>query len=116
MDAWTVEIDDDLLRELDQWSEERQLEALAIQQRLERGGPEALGLIDATASDRSGMPGEAEYVAMYCQRSGRSSIPEWNLYLAFSMFRLACILLGVYARVLQGNAASSHALQPVAHP
>ena len=47
MDAWTVEIDDDLLRELDQWSEERQLEALAIQQRLERGGPEALGLIKA---------------------------------------------------------------------
>ena len=73
--------------------------------------PEALGLIDATASDRSGMPGEAEYVAMYCQRSGRSSIPEWNFYLAFSMFRLASILQGVYARGLQGNAASSHALQ-----
>jgi len=47
MAVWTVEIDDDLLRELDQWSEERQLEALAIQQRLERGGPEALGLIKA---------------------------------------------------------------------
>lgn len=47
MDAWTVEIDDDLLRELDQWSEERQFEALAIQQRLERGGPETLGLIKA---------------------------------------------------------------------
>jgi aminoglycoside phosphotransferase (APT) family kinase protein len=72
---------------------------------------EALGLIEATASDRSGMPGEAEYVAMYCERAGRSSIPQWNFYLAFSMFRLASILQGVYARGLQGNAASSFALQ-----
>lgn len=47
MGAWIVEIDDDLLRELDRWSEERRLEMLAIQQRLERGGPELLGLIKA---------------------------------------------------------------------
>ena len=73
--------------------------------------PEALGLVEATESDRSGMPGEAEYVAMYCRRAGRSSIPYWHFYLAFSMFRLASILQGVYARGLQGNAASSHALQ-----
>ena len=73
--------------------------------------PEALGLVDAADSDRSGMPDEAEYVAMYCERAGRSSIPQWNVYLAFSMFRLASILQGVYARGLQGNAASTHALQ-----
>ena len=36
---------------------------------------------------------------------------DWNFYLAFSMFRLASILQGVYARGLQGNAASSYALQ-----
>ena len=36
---------------------------------------------------------------------------DWNFYLAFSMFRLASILQGVYARGLQGNAASAHALQ-----
>ena len=72
---------------------------------------EALGLVEATESDRSGMPGEEEYVAMYCKRAGRSSIPQWNFYLAFSMFRLASILQGVYARGLQGNAASSYALQ-----
>jgi aminoglycoside phosphotransferase (APT) family kinase protein len=72
---------------------------------------EALGLVDAIDDDRSGMPGEAEYVAMYCRRAGRSSIPQWNFYLAFSMFRLASILQGVYARGLQGNAASSFALQ-----
>ncbi|HEX6162573.1 MAG TPA: phosphotransferase [Vicinamibacterales bacterium] len=73
--------------------------------------PEALGLVEATDNDRSGMPGEAEYVAMYCERAGRTGIPRWNFYLAFSMFRLASILQGVYARGLQGNAASSYALQ-----
>ena len=72
---------------------------------------EALGLVASTDTDRTGMPTEQEYVAMYCERSGRSHIPQWNFYLAFSMFRLASILQGVYARGLQGNAASSYALQ-----
>jgi aminoglycoside phosphotransferase (APT) family kinase protein len=57
------------------------------------------------------MPSEADYVAAYCRRTGRSGIPHWTFYLAFSMFRLASILQGVYARALQGNAASAHARQ-----
>ena len=73
--------------------------------------PEALGLVEEKDSDRSGMPGEAEYIEMYCRHAGRSSIPQWNFYLAFSMFRLASILQGVYARGLQGNAASEFALK-----
>ena len=73
--------------------------------------PEALGLVEQESEDREGMPSEAEYVATYCRYAGRTGIPEWNFYLAFSMFRLASILQGVYARGLQGNAASEHALQ-----
>ena len=73
--------------------------------------PEALGRADEGAIDRRGLPGEAEYVAAYCRRTGRSEIAHWNFYLAFSMFRLASILQGVYARGLAGNAASAHALQ-----
>ena len=79
--------------------------------------PEALGRVAgadearAKADDRRGMPGEAEYVAAYCRRTGRSGVPNWNFYLAFSMFRLASILQGVYVRGLRGNAASTHALQ-----
>ena len=73
--------------------------------------PEALGLVAEKESDRSGMPGESEYIEMYCRHTGRSSIPQWNFYLAFSMFRLASILQGVYARGLQGNAASEFALK-----
>jgi len=73
--------------------------------------PEALGRTDAADTDRRGIPDEAEYVAAYCRRTGRDGVPDWNFYLAFSMFRLASILQGVYARGLQGNAASSYALQ-----
>ena len=72
---------------------------------------EALGRAEAVDSDRSGMPDEASYVAAYCRRTGRDGVPNWNFYLAFSMFRLASILQGVYARGLQGNAASTYALQ-----
>jgi aminoglycoside phosphotransferase (APT) family kinase protein len=73
--------------------------------------PEALGRGEAADSDCAGLPTEAEYVAAYCRRTGRSGVPQWHFYLAFSMFRLASILQGVYARGLQGNAASSYALQ-----
>jgi aminoglycoside phosphotransferase (APT) family kinase protein len=73
--------------------------------------PEALGRVEAGDADRTGIPDEAAYVAAYCRRTGRTAIPDWHFYLAFSMFRLASILQGVYARGLQGNAASAHALQ-----
>ena len=73
--------------------------------------PEALGRPDEGEIDRRGLPSEAEYVAAYCQRTGRPGVPDWHFYLAFSMFRLASILQGVYARGLHGNAASAYALQ-----
>jgi aminoglycoside phosphotransferase (APT) family kinase protein len=73
--------------------------------------PEALGRVEAADTDRRGIPDEATYVASYCRRTGRAGIASWHFYLAFSMFRLASILQGVYARGLQGNAASAYALQ-----
>jgi aminoglycoside phosphotransferase (APT) family kinase protein len=73
--------------------------------------PEALGRADAGEIDRRGLPNESEYVAAYCRRTGRAGVPDWHFYLAFSMFRLASILQGVYARGLHGNAASAYALQ-----
>jgi len=73
--------------------------------------PEALGRAEGGESDREGIPDEASYVAEYCRRTGRHGVPHWNFYLAFSMFRLASILQGVYARGLQGNAASSYAIE-----
>ncbi|RVQ64532.1 phosphotransferase family protein, partial [Croceicoccus ponticola] len=37
------------------------------------------------------IPSEAEYVAAYCRRMGRDSIPGWDFYVAFQFFRLAAI-------------------------
>ena len=60
-----------------------------------------------------GIPSEADYVAQYCQRTGRAPVPaaEWNYYLAFNMFRLASIAQGIAARARQGNAASAQAVE-----
>ena len=60
-----------------------------------------------------GIPSEAEYVAAYCRRCERPPIgnKEWEYYIAFNMFRLACILQGIMARALAGNAASAEGLE-----
>ncbi|MDO9504304.1 MAG: phosphotransferase family protein [Comamonadaceae bacterium] len=59
-----------------------------------------------------GIPGEAEYVALYCQHTGRevdAVLAHWPFYLAFNMFRLAAIQQGVARRAMDGNAANSKA-------
>lgn len=67
-----------------------------------------LGGVDRRAL---GIPGEAEYVNLYCERMGIDSIPDWDFYLAFSFFRFAAILQGVKKRALDGNASSEKALE-----
>jgi len=57
-----------------------------------------------------GIPDEAEYVALYCRRTGRAAIEHWDFYLAYNMFRLAAILQGIMKRALEGTAASQQAL------
>jgi aminoglycoside phosphotransferase (APT) family kinase protein len=58
-----------------------------------------------------GIPTEEEYIALYCRRTGRAAIPDWEIYLIFNMFRIAAILHGVLARALQGNASSANAIE-----
>ena len=55
------------------------------------------------------IPSEAEYVAAYCHRTGRASIPDYEFYIAFNFFRLAAIFHGIKGRVIRGTAASAHA-------
>jgi aminoglycoside phosphotransferase (APT) family kinase protein len=57
-----------------------------------------------------GIPSEREYVAAYCRRTGRESIPHWDFYIAYNMFRLAGILQGIMKRALEGTASSQQAL------
>lgn len=57
-----------------------------------------------------GIPTEDEYVATYCQRTGRADgIPDRDFYAAYNFFRLAAILQGIAGRVRDGTAASAHA-------
>jgi aminoglycoside phosphotransferase (APT) family kinase protein len=53
-----------------------------------------------------GIPSEADYVALYCKRAGIASVPDWSFLLAFSFFRVAAIVQGVYRRSLDGNASN----------
>ncbi len=57
-----------------------------------------------------GIPTEEEYVKLYCQRTGRSEIPNWDFYMAYNMFRLSAILQGIMGRVVDGTASSQHAV------
>ena len=58
----------------------------------------------------SGVPPESELLDAYCRWTGIGEVPHWRFYLAFSFFRLAAILQGVYRRGLEGNASSREAL------
>lgn len=55
------------------------------------------------------IPGEADYVAAYCRRTGRDGIPDLDFYMAFNLFRLAGIVHGIKGRIARGNASSAHA-------
>ena len=60
-----------------------------------------------------GIPSEAEYIRMYCERTGLTTPEElaadWNFYLAYNLFRLAAILQGIAKRVEMGTASSAQA-------
>ena len=73
-----------------------------------REPPHGFATADFTAL---GLPTERQYVAAYCRRVGRASIPHWNYYLAFSLFRLAAIAQGVYRRGLQGNSSNPESIK-----
>jgi aminoglycoside phosphotransferase (APT) family kinase protein len=56
-----------------------------------------------------GIPSEEAYVADYCKRVGRPSIPRWDFYVAFALFRLAAISQGIMGRVIAGTANDPNA-------
>ena len=69
------------------------------------------GLIDEDI-ESLGIPAEREYLERYCERVGRGPIEpdEWDFYIAYNMFRWAGIAQGIMGRVVEGTAASQHAL------
>ena len=65
--------------------------------------------LDGLDFDALGIPGEADYIAAYCRRTGRESLPHLDYLMAFVMFRLAAITHGIRGRLARGNASSDHA-------
>ncbi|KEQ52003.1 phosphotransferase [Sphingobium chlorophenolicum] len=55
------------------------------------------------------IPAEEDYIAAYCARTGRASIPDYRFYVAFNFFRLAAIFHGIKGRVIRGTASSAQA-------
>jgi aminoglycoside phosphotransferase (APT) family kinase protein len=55
-----------------------------------------------------GIPDEATYVARYAQARG-VVVGHWEFYMAYNLFRMAAILLGIAQRAAQGNAAADDA-------
>lgn len=60
-----------------------------------------------------GIPGEEDYLAAYCARTGRGNMPGYGFYMAFNFFRLAAIFHGIKGRVIRGNASSVQANERV---
>lgn len=68
-----------------------------------------------------GIPSEDDLISIYCRCRGiPSALPELNFYLALSIFKMAGIAQGIYARHLLGNASApnaaqfSHCVEPMA--
>jgi aminoglycoside phosphotransferase (APT) family kinase protein len=79
-----------------------------ISWRIPSGLFRGLGDLDLAAL---GVPDEAAYKQAYMDRTGRSALPHWEFYLAFSLFRLAAIIQGIARRALDGTASAANAAE-----
>jgi aminoglycoside phosphotransferase (APT) family kinase protein len=66
----------------------------------------SLGGLDLPAL---GIPTMEQYIARYCQLTGRSEIPNLAYYSAYTVWRIAAIYQGIIKRVDEGTAASAEA-------
>ena len=73
--------------------------------------PRDSGVMGLAGVDRAalGIPSDEQYIARYCERTGRSGIDNWNFYIVFSLFRLAAICQGIVKRARIGTASSDQA-------
>jgi aminoglycoside phosphotransferase (APT) family kinase protein len=55
------------------------------------------------------IPSETDYVAAYCDATGRDGVADWRFYVAFNFFRLAAIFHGIAGRAKRRSASSVHA-------
>lgn len=77
-------------------------------------GSVASGLSDCDLTEL-GIPTAEDYFRMYCLHMGIPPTENWNFYVAFSFFRIAAILQGVYKRSLTGNGSLREPASGVSH-
>uniref|UniRef100_A0A8C7H178 Acyl-CoA dehydrogenase family member 11 n=1 Tax=Oncorhynchus kisutch TaxID=8019 RepID=A0A8C7H178_ONCKI len=76
--------------------------------------PSGLSLLSCMGSLRGveGIPSPEDLISIYCRcREIPSSLHQLNFYLALSVFKMAGIAQGIYARHLLGNASAPNAAQ-----
>ncbi|KAK5877795.1 hypothetical protein CesoFtcFv8_025269 [Champsocephalus esox] len=74
--------------------------------------PSSMNIVSTLGSLKGieGIPNVADLISIYCRcRKIPSSLPELNFYLALSVFKMAGIAQGIYARHLLGNASAPNA-------
>jgi aminoglycoside phosphotransferase (APT) family kinase protein len=57
------------------------------------------------------IPTMDEAAQIYCEATGRSSVPDLNWYYSYNLFRLAGITQGIAGRIRDGTAASAKAME-----
>ncbi|WP_099023633.1 phosphotransferase [Mycolicibacterium palauense] len=72
-------------------------------------GPDSAAGVAGEDLTGTGIPDERAFVASYCRHLGRERPASLDIFLVFSLFRLASIGAGVYRRGLDGNASDSRA-------
>jgi len=55
------------------------------------------------------IPSERDYVAAYCERTDRESIPHLQFHVAYNLYRFAAIIHGIKGRGLRGSASAERA-------
>jgi aminoglycoside phosphotransferase (APT) family kinase protein len=73
-------------------------------------GPSGVTGILGMEQPPAGIPGQQDFVAQYCREAGRPVPQNLDVFIVFSMFRLASIVAGVWRRALDGNAADPRAI------
>jgi aminoglycoside phosphotransferase (APT) family kinase protein len=71
------------------------------------------GVLSFQDVDRTspGIPSEGQFVASYCQRVGRTAVPDLMFFIAFSFFRAAAIAQGIAMRAKIGTASAPDAAE-----
>ena len=64
-----------------------------------------------TDLDKLGIPIENDYYKKYLEFMNLNSLPFWNFYIIYNMFRLSAILQGIAGRARDGTASSPEAIK-----